>query len=621
MKKIVSLILTVVLLTAVMIIPVTPVSATENAKTYSTEVPKLVLDLNFEGDAPYGIPAHRGNYTGRSNGYVIISQGNKSEDEFNRENGSIFYLGIDGTVGKSSVNAYNNSDQMTEDVNATIFKYQPSTKYRVSLKYKFMEGSYCTEETPKSNVELVVMTDTKESINHVSNSSYQLKNHTSENSYSVVRPEIVDWNTDEDGYLAEDTAWYTTVFTFTTKDAIGDYSIDSLYAGVRPDNYRGYKKIAYDYIKIEVLNEDGTSSETETETKSYSYDESHLHTMENEETTDALGSKNGATEIEFVDSGDEHGKVLKFTAAANGRVNFNDDFYFKKNSKYYISFDGKVETGTPRIVSVIGYGECTSIRYFMTGAANTDIASAYYVDGTQVKSTGFNFSTEWKRYGIILDTSVEAVNTGNASSSAELFINNRKIHLMLGAQTATVYLDNVKIVECTDMPEAIYNTDELPLVQRSIRYAEKKENEYVSAGLRVKGTLERTVRDSADEIGFIVLPALMAAQDYDWFNMNKKNPKYKKAVCYQKNEYGKVIKDVVYSDDGMGELVDYQMILTGLSKEDGKTSYNIRYAFVMYVKKGDTYTYYGLSETSYNEVQALYDVYGIDPTIPALPEP
>lgn len=62
-EKTVFLILTVVLLTAVMIIPVTPVSATENAKTYSTEVAKLVLDLDFEGDTPYGIPAHRGNYS------------------------------------------------------------------------------------------------------------------------------------------------------------------------------------------------------------------------------------------------------------------------------------------------------------------------------------------------------------------------------------------------------------------------------------------------------------------------------------------------------------------------------------------------------------------------------
>ena len=53
----------------------------------------------------------------------------------------------------------------------------------------------------------------------------------------------------------------------------------------------------------------------------------------------------------------------------------------------------------------------------------------------------------------------------------------------------------------------------------------------------------------------------------------------------------------------------YQLVLTGLSTETGKTAYNRRFSAVMYVKNGDSYTYFALGETSFNQVGAIADFF------------
>jgi hypothetical protein len=158
--------------------------------------------------------------------------------------------------------------------------------------------------------------------------------------------------------------------------------------------------------------------------------------------------------------------------------------------------------------------------------------------------------------------------------------------------TTTTYFDNFKIVEMTEPAiSAVPEKDE------SAKYSIRKEAAGLSAGLRFKGNVDASVKAAADEIGFVVAPAELVYGEENWYKVDSLNKNAKKAVAYNDT------KDVVYSSKG--DTVSYQLILTNLGKLADR-----RFAAVMYVKTGDTYTYISLGEISYNTVAAEYAVRG-----------
>ena len=138
----------------------------------------------------------------------------------------------------------------------------------------------------------------------------------------------------------------------------------------------------------------------------------------------------------------------------------------------------------------------------------------------------------------------------------------------------------------------------------------RPDGSYMSAGLRFRGSVSAATKAAAAEIGFIVAPAKAAvAYGAEWYKADGELTDgigALSAACYNAASG----MDVVYSEDTDGDCA-YQMILTGLSREDGKTAYKHRFVAVMYVEKADgTRDYYNLGEISYNEVKTAYGIMG-----------
>ena len=120
--------------------------------------------------------------------------------------------------------------------------------------------------------------------------------------------------------------------------------------------------------------------------------------------------------------------------------------------------------------------------------------------------------------------------------------------------------------------------------------------------MRFKNCLPNDVVAAADEVGFVVIPSSMAVTAPDtWYKMDGTgSASAQTVVC--KNATMNQMYERTASE------TYYQLVLTGLSTESGKTAYNRRFSAVLYVKNGDTYTYHALGETSYNQVGAIKDV-------------
>ncbi len=307
------------------------------------------------------------------------------------------------------------------------------------------------------------------------------------------------------------------------------------------------------------------------------------------------------------DSDANHGTVLKLNGSYNSHFGF-EDFDVKKDRKYYIYFDAKSETAGAQGVTLIGVNNYSSSvkRIFFSGQSNRNTGVQFYVDGTKVNSQSFKYTKSWQRYGIVIDTSNEALLADIANVNGANFWSN-DIHFQLGALDATVYFDNIQLIEIQALPDAVADEKSVSAAV-SVRLPKTKaENNglYVAAGLRFMGTINDDVKANAEEIGFVLTPSAHAVNNKDWYDVsNGVKTNVRTAVCYIKDE-----SDVVYSK-GPGYTA-YQVILSGLSKPDGRTSYIQRYSAAMYVKSASGYTYYSLGETSFNEVTAKYYMMGI----------
>ena len=339
------------------------------------------------------------------------------------------------------------------------------------------------------------------------------------------------------------------------------------------------------------------------------YNESALHTFENESVQELyIGADATYNDLSIVADG-EHGNVLKTVSNKNARVCF-DDLDIIKDRRYYIYFDAKSDTDGAKLLTLIGTktssGNC---RHFLTGYAKQDEDVQYYINGKAETSADFTLSTEWQHYGIYLDTSGESLLAAilkNGASYADFW--NKEIHFLFGVMNATAYFDNIQLVEIDPREDAVPKLDRLTAAVslRTPRSAIENNGAYLSAGLRFKGIISNTVKENADEIGFIVTPSAFALEDADWYDIsNGVSANVRTGVCYLKGNY-----DIAYSV--FDDTTAYQMILTGLSKENGTTTYIQRFSTVMYVRSGSQYTYYALGETSYNEVLGRYRIMDIN---------
>lgn len=542
-------------------------SSAATVETRTTEV-----SLTFDGDEPYGIPAHRGlnsiTYDTEKGYAIFYNQAN---------NGGTFYIGKNGSVGQNPVRRDNNNETLKNQARSNLFYCEPGKTYRLKFDYKYLAGSGGTGRT----MSVWLLPDPLAT----SISDYDLAKNAAVTESKAATASFGGT------VLKEDTEWQTAYYTFTVNsDKTAPVAI-----GLHPGWNGSYDTyLALDNITV--------SSVT-----GYDYSESRLHTMDEPTLGDKFITASGCTETEIVDGDAEHGKVLKLVAGDIARLGF-DDLKIKKNRKYYIYYDAKSETAGTGINSIIGINgsNTTYCRFFFTGWQTCDLGAEFYIDGVQTSSQNFKMSDKWARYGIIIDTSDAKLLADIAKYQSDFW--TKDIHFLFGARSATVYFDNLQVIEVQTLDDASpdESTVNTSYSVRAESVPKTDEESYVSAGLRFRGIISNNVKQSADEIGFIIAPSASVATDTDWYKFeNGLNKIAKTAACYVKGA-----KDVVYSETEAQTA--YQLILTGLTNESGKNMYYNRFSTVMYVRTGDSYIYYALGETSWYEVFARYRVMNID---------
>ncbi len=321
---------------------------------------------------------------------------------------------------------------------------------------------------------------------------------------------------------------------------------------------------------------------------------------------------------EFVDSGEaDHGMVMKLTATGE-YSRFAYGVPLEVGYKYYINFDAKT-TNTKTIIMILSQGSnsANTGRYFIAGATANQMAMttggiALYRDGydistTEAKIDGAQYTTNWNTFGLVIDTTSEAfkANVKNCLSSSNTF------YLSIGARYSdtTVYFDNFSVVKVADTSPAlpIESLEATGSIRQAGMQTVDGVNKYVSAGLRFRGYIDNTIKASASEIGFVIAPSKGVADDTAWYEFGDdgklKNSIARSTACYDSEN------EVVYDSDENGTY--YQLILSGLSTEAGRTAYKTRFTAVMYVKDvSGAYTYYALGESSYEQIKAAYQATG-----------
>ena len=289
-------------------------------------------------------------------------------------------------------------------------------------------------------------------------------------------------------------------------------------------------------------------------------------------------------------------------SSSDSKVYNSDTATIKPNTRYYITFEAKGVSKGNYLNFGVGNVSNTASIFFM-GKENKSGICRLFINGVEknITSDFTNVSTVWQSYGIVFDTgSAEFLAQNNLSSQNVL---NNASYIFFGAKNSTVYLNNIKITEIGSNNAPLPDEDATP--KHSIRN-ESNDGKYQSAGLRFRATISNEIKASANEIGFIIVPAKVVAGDDDWYDMKSGiNSAAKIGTWYVKNE-----KDIVYSLGA--DSTDYQLILTGLSNQSGENIYDTRFVAVAYVKIGNYYTYYSLGEMSYSQIRAEYDIRGIE---------
>lgn len=328
---------------------------------------------------------------------------------------------------------------------------------------------------------------------------------------------------------------------------------------------------------------------------------------------------------EYTVTDEEHGYALEINSIGNiGRVIFKNPLTIGK--KYYISFDGKANADGKYLSLTLSRTTGTATnntREFLMGWGTHNDSTAMknngvimYKNGADVSSTDRSthagmrtctYDSTWSKHGLIIDTT-DPNFIANIAKHASL---NGVTYFALGTinKGSIAYIDNLVITEISDTTPAL-PTEPLEATG-SIRQAGMQTvdgvPEYVSAGLRFRGYIENSVKATASEIGFVLAPSKGVADDTAWYEFGEngklKNSVARSTACYDSE------KEVAYDSDENGTY--YQLILSGLSTEAGRTAYKTRFTAVMYVKdQSGVYTYYALGESSYEQIKAAYRAIG-----------
>ncbi len=168
---------------------------------------------------------------------------------------------------------------------------------------------------------------------------------------------------------------------------------------------------------------------------------------------------------------------------------------------------------------------------------------------------------------------------------------------------ATITLNSAKItVLNADATNVAFGNN----TARSIR-AEGKDadDNYQSAGLRFRVNVNRDLLEGKDEIGFVVIPTSKIAAGEKWYEFN--------AQGGLDNDAAKMVggcKNKIYAqyNDGPVRTVDFQLILTGLTRENvtDKDLKGAEFTAVLFTQVGSEYQYYFVGTTSYTEVKEVY---------------
>ena len=322
---------------------------------------------------------------------------------------------------------------------------------------------------------------------------------------------------------------------------------------------------------------------------------------------------------------DDRGNVVKVTGGL--RFCVNDTNFISKGHKYTISFDARLDVeddtteGIFMILSKItNSGE--KPRFFINnpnansgagGSSNDTLVNAafkFYEQNlttkeiTEISSPrDLKINKTWKKYIIEFDYTNETfISTINAATSGDYYDKNNGSKLTecdsyFHIGNINGMFDNLKIVE------------ETPGVgtEVSIRKAQTFEDKYASAGLRFKATMSTNAAKAASEIGFVVAPSSAAMSTENWYKLEDGvNSIARKGVVKSGSS------NFIYNYDEVvagSEITEYQVVITGLSSQDGKTAYNRRYSAVLYTKDAeDNYSYYALGEASYYQGLGISEV-------------
>ena len=557
-----------------------------------------------------GIVSTRYAYGNYEKGYAKITD----------NGGGAAFIGIDNIYNKDIAPNKANDANADSLYHSKMFKFKPGHSYRITFRYRYAAGSHVVNGAiPRLKLQMEPNGAAKGYDDLWKKYGIPTQGSFAKDVF-VTGLECVTKNTDTTAEIQEDTEWQNVTVTFTVRDdiieikgyenftgayfgiGVGECNDDYGMAGV-PDRKR---TLHIDDYNVEELNGYKLSSFDATNV-SIDFDNTMPTdvTRKNATVTYGTDEKTGS-------------KYMKVTAEGNARISMAETRVLKMNKKYYISFDAKSEDGCTNFNLIMG-DKVSNYRIFLTDTdpkkALNSSGSKFYINGKEVSGyDSFVPSSEWRHYGFTLNLDYEKWNQIQSSGHIVNDTDNWQkleagggVYLLFGAgidQSGTsICYDNIKISQFDEIPNAVPDEGEIKdNTQVSKRNPSGEGKDYISAGLRFKNCLPNDVVAAADEVGFVVIPSSMAVTAPDtWYKMDGTgSASAQTVVC--KNATMNQMYERTASE------TYYQLVLTGLSTESGKTAYNRRFSAVLYVKNGDTYTYHALGETSYNQVGAIKDV-------------
>ena len=264
------------------------------------------------------------------------------------------------------------------------------------------------------------------------------------------------------------------------------------------------------------------------------------------------GSVTGTTAVTSVEDADR-GTVLQISSTADipstAVVSFNG-FKPEVGKKYSITLDAK-------LISNNTNNEIWISRFYIASSAGIAVpGSKAEVSKTDANNAALN--NEWQTLTWIY----EHEEPTDASYEYLLLAIPHDAPKDDSAPSFVILADNFVATEYSEQADmAMQNVG-------SIREESGAGANYVSAGIRFKGTLSEAFRASATEIGFFAAPtAVMNGASMEEYLTNVDNV----AVWGQVKADG--IEEILYNEytDAFGrKCYDYQLILTGLTTENGE---------------------------------------------------